>query len=321
MPLPPGSLSARDCSGYGSLTTVLKGQLRRPRQAGTVSPHSSAALRQADSPAASLPGARLICPALDRVSPRKQRKYVTSRQVVAASVSDVVDSLQPQSSSWEHLTQQLVTLSIVPFLLLMAPQVIKNASNFMAGNARALAALSWVVSSLVMPYSSACQNVAEAVIAMPTAQQWLTVACNIVSSACLQDMSNIISLLACTHFSYQMHLGLSFHARLPHDMDIERACGSPQADQCQATRSWSRVQAASAAWLFRSAPCFGLSMQPASLHTNGRLWYVNDAANISADFRPKSGRSVFAIQAQMKSSNNACLISSVACIFLIWSKI
>ena len=68
---------------------------------------------------------------------------------VAAASSSTSAEHGPQPTTWEQQTQRLVAVSTLPFLLLMMPQVIKNASNFMAGNARALAALSWVVSPLL----------------------------------------------------------------------------------------------------------------------------------------------------------------------------
>ena len=76
------------------------------------------------------------------------RRRVSRRQArsaAAASQSAAAESNSLQHPSWEQRTQQLVALSTLPFFLLMMPQVVKNASNFMAGNARALAALSWVV--------------------------------------------------------------------------------------------------------------------------------------------------------------------------------
>ena len=70
------------------------------------------------------------------------------RCVAAASSSSSAED-RPKPKTWEQQTQRLVAVSTLPFLLLMMPQVVKNASNFMAGNARALAALSWVVSSML----------------------------------------------------------------------------------------------------------------------------------------------------------------------------
>ena len=45
---------------------------------------------------------------------------------------------------WDTLTQQLVALSTLPFIFLFLPQLLKNHANLTAGNAEALAVLSWM---------------------------------------------------------------------------------------------------------------------------------------------------------------------------------
>lgn len=48
-------------------------------------------------------------------------------------------------ANWDRTTGWLVDAATVPFIFLLVPQVMKNAANLSAGNAGALAALSWVV--------------------------------------------------------------------------------------------------------------------------------------------------------------------------------
>ena len=50
-----------------------------------------------------------------------------------------------RAAAWEARTQQLVASSVLPFLLLLLPQLLKNHLNLAAGNGAALSALSWLV--------------------------------------------------------------------------------------------------------------------------------------------------------------------------------
>ena len=51
-----------------------------------------------------------------------------------------------RAAAWELRTQQLVASSVLPFLLLLLPQLLKNHLHLAAGNGAALSALSWLVS-------------------------------------------------------------------------------------------------------------------------------------------------------------------------------
>ncbi len=150
MPLPAGSFS----TGWGRIgTPVLTTSQHHVgwfRQACRKSLAKPAATSLACGNPESLPGSCSVLPTRGRCILQTRQSRSRSQQFVAASTAAALSNSQPDPHDWEHLTQRLVALSTVPFLLLMMPQVIKNASNFMAGNARALAALSWVVSPIYM---------------------------------------------------------------------------------------------------------------------------------------------------------------------------
>ncbi|KAF3776718.1 Maltose excess protein 1-like [Nymphaea thermarum] len=55
---------------------------------------------------------------------------------------------EEESVRWDALTAKFAGAANVPFLLLQLPQIVLNSRNLMAGNARALFALPWIVSSL-----------------------------------------------------------------------------------------------------------------------------------------------------------------------------
>eukprot|EP00850_Spirogloea_muscicola_P022516 SM000299S10840 [mRNA] locus=s299:61169:63548:+ [translate_table: standard] len=56
----------------------------------------------------------------------------------------VADALAPTYSSWDDLTQKMVASSTFGFLLMLLPQIVKNAQSLMASTPEALAILPWV---------------------------------------------------------------------------------------------------------------------------------------------------------------------------------
>jgi len=62
---------------------------------------------------------------------------------VSRHVSDEQQASQQTSITWDTLTVTMTSLSTVPFLFLLVPQVYKNALQLMAGNSKALAIISW----------------------------------------------------------------------------------------------------------------------------------------------------------------------------------
>eukprot|EP00850_Spirogloea_muscicola_P013142 SM000088S23683 [mRNA] locus=s88:62704:65564:- [translate_table: standard] len=56
----------------------------------------------------------------------------------------VADALAPTFSSWDGLTQKMVASSTFGFLLMLLPQIVKNAQSLVASTPEALAILPWV---------------------------------------------------------------------------------------------------------------------------------------------------------------------------------
>ena len=80
-----------------------------------------------------------------------QRASASEKPVVEAA-GRLSTPLQPQeslpeASTWDKTTSLLVSGATVVFFLLLVPQIIKNATNMMHGDLRALAAIAWVVRS------------------------------------------------------------------------------------------------------------------------------------------------------------------------------
>jgi hypothetical protein len=69
---------------------------------------------------------------------------------VSRHVSGEQEASQQTSITWDTLTVTMTSLSTVPFLFLLVPQVYKNALQIMAGNSKALAIISWAVSDNVL---------------------------------------------------------------------------------------------------------------------------------------------------------------------------
>lgn len=146
MPQPQGTPSAACLSrrpSYSLSALTYQRTIPRLRRAANYRSHALHSPKTQGAwtrPALSAQFRRKRSPNVIKQSSRSRRHpFAATTQANSAEGS----GLQPKT--WEQRTQQLVAVSTLPFLLLMMPQVIKNASNFMAGNARALAALSWVV--------------------------------------------------------------------------------------------------------------------------------------------------------------------------------
>lgn len=83
--------------------------------------------------------------------PALRAKYGKSRGKTSPRIRASYDSAADlhgveTSSTWNTSTQKFVAYSTFPLLLLLAPQLWMNYTNLRAGNAVALAALSWMVS-------------------------------------------------------------------------------------------------------------------------------------------------------------------------------
>jgi hypothetical protein len=60
---------------------------------------------------------------------------------------------------WDRSTARLVDASTIVFVFLLLPQILKNAKALAAGNAAALAGLSWVVRTPDIPQDRFCLTV------------------------------------------------------------------------------------------------------------------------------------------------------------------
>lgn len=75
----------------------------------------------------------------------KLRKAPRDRRAVTRSAAASPSARSPPAERWSTFTTQLVATSTLPFLLLLWPQLIKNARNLQS-NPEALGGLSWLVS-------------------------------------------------------------------------------------------------------------------------------------------------------------------------------
>lgn len=63
---------------------------------------------------------------------------------------------EQEATKWDKFTDRLVSLSSIPFSILVLPQVVQNLTNMTAGNAGALSIISWEVSEAAYVCTHGC---------------------------------------------------------------------------------------------------------------------------------------------------------------------
>ena len=114
----------------------------------------SASFRQASSTSCLLLVRRGAPRAASSVCPQARlRSHRSYRQPFSVTCEANIEgggarALDESQSSWDKLTQRLVSAATVVFFFLLVPQIIKNAANLANGEVGALVAVAWVVSSV-----------------------------------------------------------------------------------------------------------------------------------------------------------------------------
>lgn len=83
---------------------------------------------------------------------RSQHRMISSGHIAAAQPDPdtALRESEDVKSDWNTISTRLVDSATLPFVFLLAPQVVKNTLNLLAKNSAALAALSWVVGSFLL---------------------------------------------------------------------------------------------------------------------------------------------------------------------------